>query len=65
MRVRFKQQVQRVCRKDDVVFGVPIRAAAVLDQRVFGQLSIRHSSPIIVVVNAIFIVSKRNLFETC
>ena len=62
MRVRFEQHERRVRRQDDVVFGVLIRAAAILNTRVFGKLSIWHSSPIIFFVIANFIVLVN---ETC
>ena len=57
---------RRVREQDDVVFGVPISPAAILNQRVFGKLFIRHSFPIMVVVIAIFIVpANETCFETC
>ena len=65
-RVRFEQHERRVREQDDVVFGVPISPAAILNQRVFGKLFIRHSFPIMVVVIAIFIVpANETCFETC
>ena len=66
MRVWLEQHEGRVCRQDDGVLSVAVRAAAVMNQRVFTKFAVWHRASIVVVVVAVFIIPANEPFvETC